>query len=355
MNTPPLKKLVAVSMSNNIVIDKEIIKSVKRRHRNVNDRLFVTISALSIILHLVFIIIIRNREITSPPAKIIEEIPERFAKLIVEKPIPKNEIVTKKEITAEIEKKNVEEQKVTKGGERTITTATTPQQRVAIRKSVETRVANVEKKIRTVGVLGMLSGVGATAKGPAVVDVLGAIKDKKESSINLEAALQNMKGLQKAKDIDVVERKLVKSKDVAISQREEIDNLLANIKEVKSVELAKKGSIIIQKPQSIEGAASSHSKRDNDAINAVVFSHKVSIRMSYEKFLKREPSLNGKITVKFTIAANGSVVSVTVVENTTGNKELEDEIVRKVRLWHFEEIPEGEVTVTYPFVFATAG
>lgn len=354
MNNPPLKKLVAVSSYNNVIIDKEIIKAVRRRNRNINDKVFVTISIISLILHLIFILIIRNKEIPPPPPKVIEEVPERFAKLIVEKPIPKEKVITKKEVIPEIETRKGESQ-IVKGEGRSITAPLIPQQKVAVRRSVEARVAKVEKKIRTVGVLGMLSGVGTTAKGPAVVDVLGALKDRKESNIDLEAALQNMKGLQKTKDIDILERKLVKSKDVAISSREGIDELLASVGEVKSVDLTKKGSIIIQKPESIEGAASSHSKRDNEAINAVVSSHKVSIRMSYEKFLKRDPSLSGKITIKFTIAANGSVVSVTVIENTTGSKELEEELVRKIRLWHFEEIPEGEVTVTYPFVFTTGG
>ncbi|MCX7726942.1 MAG: hypothetical protein N2053_08840, partial [Chitinispirillaceae bacterium] len=159
MTTPPLKRLVAVSSYNNIIIDKEIVKSVKRRSRNVNDKLFIIISLVSIILHLAFIILIRNKEIAPPPPKVIEEVPERFAKLIVEKPIPKEEVIRKKEITSEVEKRSGQEQ-VGKGVERTITTPITPQQRVAVRKAIEARVANVEKKIRTVGVLGMLSGVG---------------------------------------------------------------------------------------------------------------------------------------------------------------------------------------------------
>jgi hypothetical protein len=46
---------------------------------------------------------------------------------------------------------------------------------------------------------------------------------------------------------------------------------------------------------------------------------------------------------------------VSIIDNTTGNKELEKEIMRKIRMWRFEAIAEGDVTVTYPFVFAPAG
>jgi hypothetical protein len=45
---------------------------------------------------------------------------------------------------------------------------------------------------------------------------------------------------------------------------------------------------------------------------------------------------------------------VEIVENTTGNKDLEDEITRKVAMWKFEAIGDGDVTVTYPFVFQPA-
>jgi len=76
--------------------------------------------------------------------------------------------------------------------------------------------------------------------------------------------------------------------------------------------------------------------------------------MSYEKFLERNPGLSGKVTVRFTIAASGSVSSVSILENTTGNNELEQEIIRKVRMWQFEAISEGDATVTYPFVFMPA-
>jgi TonB family protein len=86
----------------------------------------------------------------------------------------------------------------------------------------------------------------------------------------------------------------------------------------------------------------------------VVNTHKVSIRMSYERFLKRSPDLAGKITIRFTIDAAGNVSRVEIVENTTGNKDLEDEINRKVAMWKFESIGEGEVTVTYPFIFQPA-
>ena len=334
-------------------LDPALLRAVKSKSVSITDRGFFLVATFSVVLHFVFVFLIRVYEVPPPPAQVIEEIPERFARLIIEKPIPKKE--TKKKVaerTEETAATATAEKTAEKSGENGPITG---KQRVRARKSVDARAARVEKKLRTVGVLGMLTGVGTTAKGPSVVDVLGNLKDRKERKVDLEDALKDITGLQKTKQVDLLDRKLVKSKDLSVSHKEDIDDLLANVGGAKTVDLAKKGSFIIQKPESIEGAASSNAKRDNNAISVIVSSHKTSIRMSYEKYLKREPTLAGKITVRFTIAASGSVAMVTIVENTTGNSSLEKEIMRKIRMWRFEAIADGDVTVTYPFVFAPAG
>ena len=346
------RRVVAAGSYNSIAFDPSVIKAVKGKGGNIIDRRFIYISLLSILFHGVFIYYIRSREVEPEEVQVIEEIPERFARLIIEKPIPKKQPINiKSETQDESESKKIKttEEKQT-GSERT-----SAKNRSKTQRAVDRRVARVEKKLRTVGVLGMLTGVGATAKGPSVVDVLGSLNEKKERNVDLEAALDKMTGLQKTKNIDVLDRKLVKSKDIAISHKENIDDLIASVGTAKTVDLAKKGSFIIQKPESIEGAASSNAKRDNEAINTVVSSHKTSIRMSYEKYLKRDPTLAGKITVRFTIGSSGKVTMVQIVENTTGNSKLEKEIIRKIKMWRFEAIAKGDVSVTYPFVFAPAG
>ncbi|NLW33508.1 MAG: energy transducer TonB [Fibrobacter sp.] len=308
----------------------------------------ILFSFLSIGVHVLSIYYFNSIKIKQNESIIIEEIPERFAKLIIEKPVPKEKSIadlkspmkTTETVTQE---KNIADQ-----------SGKVPSGKSGAQKAVAARMARVEEKIRTVGVLGMLTGVGKTAKGPSVVDVLGTIGDKKERFTDLDKTLEKVSGLKKTQNLDVLNSKLVKSKDVSISYKDEINSLIANIGEAKTMNLTKKGNFIIQKPESIEGSASSNAKRDPATINSVVSSHRTSIRMSYEKYLKRNPNLAGKISVKFTISASGTVTRIIVFENTTQDTELEQEIVRKIRMWRFETIPEGDVTVTYPFIFAPA-
>ena len=338
-------------------IDKSFLKAVRGSYWQKTDARFLLIALLSIVLHLGAIAYFHSIKIAPVKTKSIEEIPERFAKLIIERPIPK-ELKKKPLLNQDAANTQKQGQTTEEAQQSTIdkTGAAAAGHGVSavVKKAVSQQVARVEQKMRTVGVLGMLTGVGSTAKGPSVVDVLGGVNKKKEHIQDLDKALADVSGLQQTHSMDIVQKKLVKSKDVEISRKESIDDLIAGIGAAKTSDLSKKGDIVISRPESIEGSASSNTKRDIMAINAVVASHKASVRMSYERFLKKAPDLAGKITVRFTIDASGNVTRLEVLENTTGSKELEDEIGRKVKMWKFESIPEGEVTVTYPLVFQPA-
>lgn len=330
------------------VIDNKMMRTIRGPLWGKPDGCFFIVIITSLIFYSLFILKISTMKLKEEQVLVIEKIPDRFAKLIIDKPIQKkasdqnpiDKLKTKVDDTKKQEKELVK----------------TPLQKKQIaqkaaQKAVASRAARIEKKVRTVGVLGMLTGVGTTAKGPSVADVLGSVKNKKDHFQDLEKALKNMTGLKATNTKNIMTRKLIQSKDVSISHKENIDDLVASIGTATTATLAKKGNFVIQKPESIEGAASSNMKRDDHAINKIVSSNKVSIRMSYEKYLKRIPDLEGKITIRFTISAAGKVTDIQILENTTNNKELEQDIIRKIKMWRFDSITEGKVTVTYPFIF----
>jgi len=341
-------RIIVVSSTARLAIDHSVLRNVRGGFCSKLDLRFMTILLVSVFFHGVIVFLAARIKLKPAEEIVIEKVPERFVKLIIDKPLPKKEI--RESQTLVREEKGITEKKTAP----VTGSAAAIAKRAEARKQVEQKMASVENKVRTVGVLGMLTGVGSTAKGPAVTDVLGTMKDRADKFKGLDEVLSNMSGLKKNQPLDVLDRKLVKSKDISISHKEEIDDLIAGVGEVKTYTLAKKGDFLIQRPESIEGAASKESKRDPQAINEVVTSHRASIKMSYEKFLKRDPNLKGKITLRITITASGEVSSVLIVVNSTGNKEFADELVRKVKMWQFEPVTDGEVTVSYPFVFAPA-
>jgi hypothetical protein len=74
----------------------------------------------------------------------------------------------------------------------------------------------------------------------------------------------------------------------------------------------------------------------------------------YERELKRDPSLKGKIVVRFVIGISGRVDEVEIDENTMGSDEVANCIGTTIKVWTTPFKPESEVPVYYPFIFTPA-
>ena len=104
----------------------------------------------------------------------------------------------------------------------------------------------------------------------------------------------------------------------------------------------------------VYGKDSTYIGRSRVSIQRVVMQNIISLKDAYNKRLLGKPSLNGKITVKFTINEYGKVILAQVMESTIYDSELESTVVEKVKSWNFDKIDKpGYVTeVVYPFVFS---
>lgn len=121
-----------------------------------------------------------------------------------------------------------------------------------------------------------------------------------------------------------------------------------------SVKLKKEGVVKITGPSGITGAGSTSGQRTSAIIRSVVESHRSGIEYTYKKYLKSNPILQGKLVLQFVIAAAGNVTKVQIISSTLGAPSLDQDIVNLIYNWRFPPIPEGEVTVLYPFVFFTS-
>lgn len=75
------------------------------------------------------------------------------------------------------------------------------------------------------------------------------------------------------------------------------------------------------------------------------------LRHVYNRYLKKNPGFQGKITLKFTIAPKGEITDVSIVSSTTQNRKFDAEIQQLVGSWVFFRVKSGETTVTIPFTF----
>ncbi len=90
---------------------------------------------------------------------------------------------------------------------------------------------------------------------------------------------------------------------------------------------------------------------DKDIVRRVVRAHINQVRHCYNQGLVRDPRLQGRVSIQFTIGSTGKVPMAVVASSTLGDKNVGDCVAKAVRRWTFPK-PDGggAVMVTYPFV-----
>jgi TonB family protein len=96
---------------------------------------------------------------------------------------------------------------------------------------------------------------------------------------------------------------------------------------------------------------SAGASRSASEIMKVVKQRTPGLRHIYNTHLKKKPGFQGKVTLKFTIAPGGEIISITVANSTTGFPEFDSAVKSAVGKWTFNKIKSGNTTVTIPFTF----
>jgi TonB family protein len=92
---------------------------------------------------------------------------------------------------------------------------------------------------------------------------------------------------------------------------------------------------------------------DSKLVTAEVKKRLRAIQICYEQQLRRNPALQGKVTVEFTIEQSGTISKATATANTTNDPAVASCVVETVKRFRFNPGPDGgSVTYSYPFVFA---
>ncbi len=93
-----------------------------------------------------------------------------------------------------------------------------------------------------------------------------------------------------------------------------------------------------------------------DEVGEVIHRHLSEVRYCYEASMIRQPDVEGKLIVNFTIAGQGNVKTADIKTSTLPDPRLDDCILRRLVTWKFPKTKGGvDVAVTYPFVFKTLG
>lgn len=91
--------------------------------------------------------------------------------------------------------------------------------------------------------------------------------------------------------------------------------------------------------------------RSEEEITIVMDKNKGSIYAVYNRELRRNPGLQGRVVLEITIAPSGKVTKVKVVSSELNDKKLERKLITRIKLFNFGAKKVDTVTVTYPLEF----
>ena len=94
---------------------------------------------------------------------------------------------------------------------------------------------------------------------------------------------------------------------------------------------------------------------DLESITREIRARRKAIAACYERALKQKPTLAGKLVVRFSIAAAGTVAAVDIDDDTLGAPEVGACVRGLVLRWRFAPPAEAPVELSFPFVFQAGG
>jgi protein TonB len=99
---------------------------------------------------------------------------------------------------------------------------------------------------------------------------------------------------------------------------------------------------------------SGRASRSREEIELVFDRNKGAIFALYNRALRIDPSLEGKLVLRLTIAPNGVVTFCEIVTSELGDEELENKLVQRIKLFRFEAKDVEAITTTKPIDFFPA-
>lgn len=310
------------------------------------DRKFAMIFGicLFVISTTVFLLSLRPLDVKAD-ADQIAEIQERYARLVLNKPKPKpvEEDAPKRTREEKTEKKEEKKEKIDRKKE---SVAEKRQRKQKSSVDRQRKREQMQKKMANVGIFAAITASADYAgDGNMVQDLIGG------GDVTGDLAGMNLSGESFAKKTVTEEQKRTRretrAKGGSIAKSE--------LGAAEGAKVSRRGKVeLSNKAEEIKGEAASNQFRSQAAILQVVKQQQARLRYVFEKWLKKDPNLSGKLMVRFDIMPDGEVANVSIVSSTTNNSRFDGAITRYIKRWKFKPIAEGSgsVSIVYPFVFS---
>lgn len=107
-------------------------------------------------------------------------------------------------------------------------------------------------------------------------------------------------------------------------------------------------------PKAVRSGSGQKASRSREEIELVFDRNKGAIHALYNRALRENPALQGKVVLELTIAPWGEVTNCRLISTELNDPELERKLIARVKLFRFEERDVEAVTTTKPIDFFPA-
>ncbi len=94
--------------------------------------------------------------------------------------------------------------------------------------------------------------------------------------------------------------------------------------------------------------------RSIEEIQIVFDRNKSAIYSLYNRALRKDSTLQGKLVLRLTISPSGKITRINLVSSELGDPGLERKLVQRIKMFNFGAKPVDAVTITYPIDFLPA-
>jgi len=287
-----------------------------------NDRRFKRILLITVTIFMVFGLIIPFLPVPEPERKELQEVSPRLAKLILEKkkqpppPPPKPK-----------EEKKVEKKEKPKKEEKKVEKKETPKPKESARKKAEAAglvalsddLADLRESfdMSALDTTPQTNAADAAAPTIGTSAVLTAKAKAGSGGINTGSLSRSTGGSELA----------TRSTSTVTSK------------------------IGTTEPTAKKGTSGKSAARSESEIERVFQKNKAAIYSLYNRALRKDPTLQGKVVLELTISPGGKVTACRVVSSELNSPDLERKLVSRVKLFQFKAGNMSQVTITYPIDF----
>ena len=293
------------------------------------DRFFRRMAIIMLLVFMCLGLILNSLTLPEPEQRKLADVSPRLAKLILEKqkvpPPPKKEI-------PKPEKKEVEKKKE-------------PEKKKEVKKKPEKKKEAPKKK----------PDAREKAKQSGLIALSDELEDLRnfniDDSLDLPQQTSGKKALEVASNSDILTSGAKKSSGGITTS-----NLT---REVGNTELATRKTTTVtskiettqETTKKVASSSGGVSKRTNREIELVFQKNKGGIFAIYNRALRKDPTLQGKVVVELTIEPSGVVSNVKILSSELGDESLERKLVLKIKKFKFAKANVARIAVKYPIDF----